>query len=63
MGRGEVDDGVLLVYHTPHRLVPINRDFYIIRQAIQRQAGAEEGLEYQLDYALEHCYRVSCGIR
>ena len=43
-----------------YRLVPINRDFYIIRQATQQQdeCGAESALEYQLDYALEHCYQV-----
>jgi len=59
--RGEICDGVFLVHHIRHRLVPINRDFYIIRQVVEQQAGAEDGLDYQLDYALEHCYRVSSG--
>ena len=38
----------------------INRDFYIIRKAVEQQneRGAESALEYQLDYALEHCYQV-----
>jgi len=49
-------------YTTLHnyRLVHINRDFYIIRAVgNQRESGAESALEYQLDYALEHCYQVT----
>ena len=43
-----------------YRLVQINRDFYIIRKPVAQhnESGPESALEYQLDYALEHCYQV-----